>query len=97
MPARVHPRELFSHAMPPSAYNATMNFLLPQDRPGILKDLRHVDIHSDRYLDLWIEFEEPAGETRRARLPVSECPADLVVGERVSVKFVMGVMVKVAR
>ena len=74
-----------------------MNFLLPQDRIGILKNLRPVDIHSDRYLDLWIEFDEPVGETRRGRLPVSECPADLVIGERVTVKFVMGLMVKVGR
>lgn len=74
-----------------------MNFLLPQERPGTLRDVRTVDIHSDHYLDLWIEFDEPAGETRRGRLPVSECPTDLVAGERVSVKFVMGVMVKVGR
>ncbi|MEO5617341.1 MAG: hypothetical protein ABIS67_06190 [Candidatus Eisenbacteria bacterium] len=74
-----------------------MNFLLPQERPGTLRDVRTVDIHSDHYLDLWIEFDEPTGETRRGRLPVSECPTNLVAGERVSVKFVMGVMVKVGR
>jgi len=74
-----------------------MNFLLPQERPGTLRDVRPVDIHSDHYLDVWIEFDEPAGENRRGRLPVSECPADLVAGERVSVKFVMGVMTKVTR
>ena len=74
-----------------------MNFLLPQERPGTLRDARPVDIHSDHYLDLWIEFDEPAGETRRARVPVSECPANLVAGERLTVKFVMGVVVKVSR
>jgi hypothetical protein len=74
-----------------------MNFLLPQERPGTLREVRPVEIHSDRYLDVWVEFDEPAGETRRGRLPVSECPADLVAGERVSVKFVMGVMVKASR
>jgi len=74
-----------------------MNFLLPQDRTGTLRDVRPVDIHSDRYFDLWIEFDDPAGETRRGRVPVGECPAGLVAGERVSVHFVMGVMTKVAR
>jgi len=74
-----------------------MNYLLPQERPGTLKALQALDLHSDHYLDVWVEFDEPAGETRRGRLPVSECPTDLVAGERVSVRFVMGVMVKVAR
>lgn len=74
-----------------------MNFLLPQERPGTLREVRAVEIHSDRYLDVWVEFDEPAGETRRARVPVSECPTDLVAGDRVSVKFVMGVVVKVGR
>lgn len=74
-----------------------MNFLLPQERLGTLREVRTLDIHSDHYLDVWIEFDEPAGETRRGRLPASECPANLVAGERVSVKFVMGVMVKVSK
>jgi len=74
-----------------------VNFLLPQERSGTLREVRAVDIHSDHYLDVWVVFDEPTGETRRARVPVSECPTDLVAGDRVSVKFVMGVVVKVAR
>ena len=72
-----------------------MNLLLPQEKSGTLREVRLVDIHSDHYLDIWIEFDEPAGETRRARVPASECPTDLAAGGRVTVKFVMGVMVKV--
>jgi hypothetical protein len=80
-----------------TAYHAVMNYLLPQEKPGTLKAVQALDLHSDHYLDVWVEFDDPVGETRRGRLPVSECPADLVAGERVSVRFVMGVMVKVTR
>lgn len=74
-----------------------MSFLLPQEKSGTLRAVRAADIHGDRYVDVSVEFDDPAGETRKGRVPVSECPADLVVGERVNVRFMMGVMVKVTR
>ena len=37
------------------------------------------------------------GPPATGRVSATECPADLTPGERVSVRFVMGVMVRVAR
>jgi hypothetical protein len=74
-----------------------MSFLLPQERIGIVRQTRAVDIHGDRYVDLSLDLEDAPGEARTGRIAASECPADLAVGDRVSVRFVMGVMVKVTR
>lgn len=77
-----------------------MSLLLPQERAGTIQAVRPVDIHGDRYVDLSIALDEPAsgGTTPTAgRVAANECPADLKPGDRVSARFVMGVMVRVAR
>ena len=73
-----------------------MNFLLPQERVGTLQRFQPVDIHGDRYADLAVLFDgEPTPQL--GRVHASECPPGLAIGERVTVRFVMGVMVKVSR
>jgi hypothetical protein len=74
-----------------------MSFLLPQQRTGSVRFARPVDIHGDRYVDVAIEFDGPPAETKSGRVPVMECAENLTPGERVSARFVMGVMVKVER
>jgi hypothetical protein len=44
-----------------------------------------------------VTTEESPEAPRTGRVPASECPPDLVPGDRVRVKFVMGVMVKITR
>ena len=74
-----------------------MSFLLPQERIGTVRLARPLDIHGDRYVDVAIDLEGTPGESKGGRVAASECPPDLAPGDRVSVRFVMGVMVKVTR
>ncbi len=74
---------------------ATVSFLLPQEREGLVERAQPVDIHGDRYVDLLVRFDgEPAPAA--GRVSAMECPAGLAPGARVRVRFVMGVMTKVA-
>ena len=82
-----------------------MSFLLPQTRTAIVQQVRAVQLHGDRYVDLVLEVDEaggatgdvPKGAPLRARVGASECPADLAEGERVRVRIVMGVVMGVER
>jgi hypothetical protein len=56
-----------------------------------------LDIHGDRYVDLVVELDGEAGPPVRGRVGVSDCPQDLSLGDRVSVRITMGVMVRVER
>lgn len=72
-----------------------MSFLLPQERVGTVEQMRTVDLHGDRYLDLIVRFDGET-ESRAGRLSALECPPALAPGARVRVGFVMGVMTRVA-
>ena len=74
-----------------------MSLLLPQTRTGTVRSVTPVSIHGDRYVDLVIVLEGGAGPPVAGRVGASECPDCLMPGERVSVRFTMGVMVRVAR
>jgi len=74
-----------------------MNLLLPQTRAGAVRSATPVDIHGDRFVDVAILLDGETGSPATGRVSATECPAALAPGERVSVRFVMGVMVKVAR
>ena len=73
-----------------------MSLLLPQERAGVVQAVRPVEIHGDRYVDLLVELEGEPGP-RALRVGATECPADLAAGERVKVRFVMGVATVVQR
>jgi hypothetical protein len=72
-----------------------MSFLLPQTHIGTVASARIADIHGDRYVDLAVTIEGAPVAT--GRVSVMECPEDLEPGERVSVRFTMGVMTRVER
>lgn len=76
-----------------------MNLLLPQSRAASVLDVRAVDIHGDRYVDLTVALDgdAPGAAPHTGRVSASDCPADLQPGDRVEVRFVMGVMTKVVR
>jgi hypothetical protein len=76
-----------------------VSLLLPQSRAGTVLDLRPVDIHGDRYVDVHVALDdaEPGRAPQTGRVSASECPADLKPGDRVTVRFVMGVMTRVVR
>ncbi len=74
-----------------------MSLLLPQTRAGTVRSATPVSIHGDRYVDLVIALEGEAGAPAVGRVGAAECPASLAPGERVSVRFTLGVMVRVAR
>jgi hypothetical protein len=74
-----------------------VSLLLPQTRAGTVRSATPLSIHGDRYVDLAIALEGDAGPPVVGRLGAAECPESLAEGERVSVRFIMGVMVRVAR
>jgi len=76
-----------------------VSLLLPQSREASVLDVRPVDIHGDRYVDLTVALDGagPGDAPNTGRVPASECPPDLRPGDRVTVRFVMGVMTKVVR
>ncbi len=74
-----------------------MSLLLPQNKTGTVRAVKPVDIHGDRWVDLAVELDDLPGAGQTGRVAASECPADLAPGERVSVRFVMGQMMRVER
>ena len=76
---------------------AGMNFLLPQTREATVLQVRGVSLHGDRYLDLVLQVDEPGSAPLSVRLGAAECPADLVQGDKVQARIMMGVVVKLER
>ena len=74
-----------------------MSLLLPQTRTGTVQSVRLVDIHGDRYVDVALSLDDAGTAPVTGRVSVMECPPDLTPGERVSVKFTMGVITRVSR
>ena len=74
-----------------------MSLLLPQTRAAVVRAVRALDIHGDRYLDLTLALEDYGDAPVTGRVGASECPPDLAAGDRVSVSFAMGVITRVAR
>ncbi len=74
-----------------------MSLLLPQNRTGTVRSVTPVSIHGDRYTDLVIALDDAEGPPVTGRVGGGECPEALAAGERVRVRFIMGVMVNVVR
>ena len=74
-----------------------MSLLLPHTRDGTVRSASPVSIHGDRYVDVAVALEGESGPPVVGRLGAQECPAGLAPGERVNVRFTMGVMVRVTR
>ena len=74
-----------------------MSLLLPQTRTGTVRSAASLDIHGDRYVDVSVALDGDAGPPARGRVGASDCAADLTPGERVNVRFTMGVMMRVER
>lgn len=74
-----------------------MSLLLPQTRAGVVRSVAPVSIHGDRFVDLAVALDGEPGPAVTGRVSATECPPALTPGERVSLRFVMGVMVRVAR
>jgi len=74
-----------------------VSLLLPQTRAGTVRSATPVNIHGDRYVDLAIALDGDAGPPVIGRVGAVDCPESLAPGERVSVRFTMGVMMRVVR
>ena len=83
--------------LPAAPHVGRVSLLLPQTRAGTVQSATPVNIHGDRYVDLVIVLEGDAPSPVVGRVGADACPESLVPGERVSVRFTMGVMVRVAR
>ena len=76
---------------------SSVSLLLPQTRTGTVQQVRLVDIHGDRYMDLGVSLDDAGAEPVTGRVSALACPPDLAPGDRVLVSFTMGVMTKVLR
>jgi hypothetical protein len=74
-----------------------MSLLLPQNRPGTVQSASPVSIHGDRYVDVAIALDGDPAPATAGRIGATDCAAGLLPGERVTVRFVMGVIVRVTR
>jgi len=74
-----------------------VSLLLPQTRLGTVQSVTPVSIHGDRYTDLVIALDDAEGPPVVGRVGASDCPESLAAGARVSVRFIMGAMVRVTR
>ena len=74
-----------------------MSLLLPQTRTGTVERATPLDIHGDRYVDVNVALDGDAGPPARGRVGAGECAESLAPGERVSVRFTLGVMTRVER
>ena len=74
-----------------------MSLLLPQNRAGTVRSATAVDIHGDRYVDVAVTLDGDAGTLANGRLGAADCAVGLAPGDRVTVRFIMGVMVRVER
>lgn len=78
-------------------HSARVSLLLPQTRAGVVRSATPLSIHGDRYVDLAVTLEGDGGPPVVGRVSASDCPEALAPGDRVSVRFTMGVMVRVTR
>jgi hypothetical protein len=78
-------------------HGGCVSLFLPQTRTGTVRSATPVSIHGDRYVDLAIALEGDPGPPVAGRVGADACPESLAPGERVSVRFTMGVMVRVTR
>jgi hypothetical protein len=74
-----------------------MSLLLPQTRAGAVHAAAPVNIHGDRFVDVAVALDGEPGPPVTGRVSATDCPDSLAPGERVNVRFVMGVMVRVTR
>lgn len=72
-----------------------MSLLLPQTRAGTVRLANPISIHGDRYVDLAIELDGEAGPPVVGRVGADACPPTLAPGQRVRVRFTLGVMMGV--
>ena len=74
-----------------------MSFLLPQTRDATVLQVRALDLHGDRYLDVLLQVDGADGGPASGRLGAADCPDALAAGERVQARFAMGVLMGLAR
>ena len=70
---------------------------MPQSRHGTVRSTTAVSIHGDRYVDIAIAVDDDPGPPVVGRVGAGECPDGLSAGERVIARFMMGVLVRIAR
>ena len=72
--------------------------MLKGTRTAIIQRLQPVSIHGQVSIDVfWMDPDDPEQELRHARVGDEAAPRDLAVGDRVTLHYVMGMVVKITR
>jgi hypothetical protein len=72
--------------------------MLKGTRTAIVKRTQPVSIHGQMNLDLfWVDPEDPEEEIRHARVAKEEAPPHLDSGDKVTLHYLMGEVIKITK
>ena len=72
--------------------------MLKGTRTGVIQRMQPISIHGQISLDVfWMDPEDPEQELRHARIGDESVPRDLAAGDKVTLHYLMGVVIKITK
>jgi hypothetical protein len=72
--------------------------MLKGTRQGIVQRIQPIAIHGQVSLDVfWVDPDDPEQELRHARVGDESVPKSLSAGDRVTLHYLMGMVIKITR
>jgi len=72
--------------------------MLKGTRTAVIQRMQPISIHGQISLDVfWMDPDDPEQELRHARIGDEAVPRDLAVGDKVTLHYLMGVVIKIER
>lgn len=72
--------------------------MLKGTRSAVIQRIQPISIHGQVSLDVfWMDPEDPEQELRHARIGDEEVPRNLAAGDKVTMHYMMGVVIKITR
>ena len=72
--------------------------MLKGTRTGVIQRIQPISIHGQISLDVfWMDPEDPEQELRHARIGDESVPRDLAAGDKVTLHYMMGVVIKITK
>jgi hypothetical protein len=72
--------------------------MLKGTRSAVIQRMQPISIHGQLSLDVfWMDPDDPEQELRHARVGNESVPHDLSVGDKVTLHYLMGAVIKIER
>jgi len=72
--------------------------MLKGTRTAVIQRMQPISIHGQLSLDVfWMDPDDPEQELRHARVGNESVPHDLAVGDKVTLHYLMGAVIKIER